>query len=229
VWNFALEELGRMNINFDPAWMSGKKQNWQNSLEFCEYRLHRVCLRKLLEWGWLFASACQNTIRSTLIPCNLQGKNFLYLIIISFDFFERHLASGLRDCRMSVIYCLTQSRAYYRFCIVQIVVASIYSIMIVVAHPWGVTKTEFQTTSCFLAGKDWNIKPYCNDVAFSQCRDSKLSLFSNMLVICVCLWVCVREGGLCVLVCVCVFKVCVVCLVCTNTDLRRATYAVPYI
>ena len=75
-WNFALEELGRMNINFDPAWMSGKKQNWQNSLEFCEYRLHRVCLRKLLEWGWLFASACQNTIRSTLIPCNLQGKNF---------------------------------------------------------------------------------------------------------------------------------------------------------
>jgi len=25
VWNFALEELGRININFDPAWMSGKK------------------------------------------------------------------------------------------------------------------------------------------------------------------------------------------------------------
>ena len=24
VWNSALEELGRMNINFDPAWMSGK-------------------------------------------------------------------------------------------------------------------------------------------------------------------------------------------------------------
>ena len=24
VWNIALEELGRMNINFDPAWMSGK-------------------------------------------------------------------------------------------------------------------------------------------------------------------------------------------------------------
>ena len=24
VWNFALEELGRMNIKFDPAWMSGK-------------------------------------------------------------------------------------------------------------------------------------------------------------------------------------------------------------
>jgi hypothetical protein len=24
VWNFALEELGRININFDPAWMSGK-------------------------------------------------------------------------------------------------------------------------------------------------------------------------------------------------------------
>ena len=23
-WNFALEELGRMNIKFDPAWMSGK-------------------------------------------------------------------------------------------------------------------------------------------------------------------------------------------------------------
>ncbi len=32
VWNFALEELGRMNINFDPAWMSGKKQNSQDSL-----------------------------------------------------------------------------------------------------------------------------------------------------------------------------------------------------
>ena len=31
VWNFALEELGRMNINFDPSWMSGKKQNSQNS------------------------------------------------------------------------------------------------------------------------------------------------------------------------------------------------------
>ena len=24
VWNIALEELGRININFDPAWMSGK-------------------------------------------------------------------------------------------------------------------------------------------------------------------------------------------------------------
>jgi hypothetical protein len=24
VWNFALEELGRINISFDPAWMSGK-------------------------------------------------------------------------------------------------------------------------------------------------------------------------------------------------------------
>ena len=24
VWNFAIEELGRININFDPAWMSGK-------------------------------------------------------------------------------------------------------------------------------------------------------------------------------------------------------------
>jgi hypothetical protein len=23
-WNFALEELGRMDIKFDPAWMSGK-------------------------------------------------------------------------------------------------------------------------------------------------------------------------------------------------------------
>ena len=23
VWNIALEELGRININFDPAWMSG--------------------------------------------------------------------------------------------------------------------------------------------------------------------------------------------------------------
>jgi hypothetical protein len=23
-YNFALEELGRMNINFDPAWVSGK-------------------------------------------------------------------------------------------------------------------------------------------------------------------------------------------------------------
>ena len=23
-YNFALEELGRMNVNFDPAWMSGK-------------------------------------------------------------------------------------------------------------------------------------------------------------------------------------------------------------
>jgi hypothetical protein len=31
VWNFAFEELGRININFDPAWMSGKKQNSQNS------------------------------------------------------------------------------------------------------------------------------------------------------------------------------------------------------
>jgi hypothetical protein len=26
-WNFAFEELGRININFDPAWMSGKNQN----------------------------------------------------------------------------------------------------------------------------------------------------------------------------------------------------------
>jgi len=26
VWNFALEELGKMNINFNPAWMSGKNQ-----------------------------------------------------------------------------------------------------------------------------------------------------------------------------------------------------------
>jgi hypothetical protein len=25
-WKFAFEELGRININFDPAWMSGKKQ-----------------------------------------------------------------------------------------------------------------------------------------------------------------------------------------------------------
>jgi hypothetical protein len=24
VWNFALEESGRMNINFDPAWISGE-------------------------------------------------------------------------------------------------------------------------------------------------------------------------------------------------------------
>ena len=24
VWNIALEELGRININFDSAWMSGK-------------------------------------------------------------------------------------------------------------------------------------------------------------------------------------------------------------
>jgi hypothetical protein len=31
VWNFALEELGRMNINFNPAWMSGKTTNLQNS------------------------------------------------------------------------------------------------------------------------------------------------------------------------------------------------------
>jgi hypothetical protein len=33
VWNFALEELGRININFDPAWMSGKNI----SLPFLEY------------------------------------------------------------------------------------------------------------------------------------------------------------------------------------------------
>ncbi len=113
---------------------------------------------------------------------------------------------------MSVIYFLTQSRAYYRFCIVQIVVASIYSIMIVVAHPWGVTKTEFQTTSCFLAGKDWNFKTYCN-----KSRRERLSLplrilNSRSFLICW-LFMCaserVREGGLCVLVWVCFYSVCV--------------------
>jgi hypothetical protein len=27
VWRFALEELARMKINFDPAWISGKNVN----------------------------------------------------------------------------------------------------------------------------------------------------------------------------------------------------------
>ena len=88
----------------------------------------------------------------------------------------------------------------------QIVVASIYSIMIATQHPWGVTfKPELQTTSCFLAGNDSNIKTYCNHaigVALSQCRDFKLSLCFNMLVIYVCLREYVRESGLCVYACV---------------------------
>ena len=46
VWNFAFEELGRINVNFDPAWMSGKKQIHRIHSE-CP--LHRVCLRKLLD------------------------------------------------------------------------------------------------------------------------------------------------------------------------------------
>jgi hypothetical protein len=39
VCNFAFEELGRMNINFDPAWMSGKNIRCQ---------VHRVFLLELL-------------------------------------------------------------------------------------------------------------------------------------------------------------------------------------
>jgi len=40
VWNFALEELGRININFDPAWMSGKNI----SLPFLELLIEADCL-----------------------------------------------------------------------------------------------------------------------------------------------------------------------------------------
>jgi hypothetical protein len=38
--------------------------------------LQHVCLRKLLERGWLFASAYQNTTRFILIQRNWEGKNF---------------------------------------------------------------------------------------------------------------------------------------------------------
>ena len=103
----------------------------------------------------------------------------------------------------------------------QIVVASIYSIMIATQHPWGVTfKPELQTTSCFLAGNDSNIKTYCNHaigVALSQCRDFKLSLCFNMLVIYVCLREYVRESGLCLYICVCV----IVCLVCKGGNKNK--------
>ena len=82
---------------------------------------------------------------------------------------------------------------YYRFCIVQIGFCGASSILVVMAHPWGATfETDFQTTSCFLAGTDWNIKTYCNDVALSQCRDSNLSLCLDMLVHCMyeCIYLC---------------------------------------
>ncbi len=104
----------------------------------------------------------------------------------------------------------------------QIVVASIYSIMIATQHPWGVTfKPELQTTSCFLAGKDLNMKTYCNHVALSQCRDSKLSPCLNMLVVYVCLRecsVCERVVHVCMCVCICVCAI--VCLVCTKVVTR---------
>jgi hypothetical protein len=107
----------------------------------------------------------------------------------------------------------SRNRAYCRFCIVQIVTASLYSIMVISDHPWGVTfETEFRTTSCFLAGKDWNIKNYSNHDALSQCRDSKLRtarvwktcLFdyvvehvcsNTMMSVYLCVLVSVRESG----------------------------------
>jgi hypothetical protein len=98
--------------------------------------------------------------------------------------------------------------------------------MVISDHPWGATfETEFRTTSCFLAGEDWNIKNYCNHDARSRCRDSKLShceSLENMFVwICCqtclfwyvgvsskfCVLVSVWESGVCervVCVCVCV-------------------------
>jgi hypothetical protein len=66
-WNFALEELGRMNIKFDPAWMSGK--NIRCTVSSFSIR------SRITGWAWLFACACQNTIRSTLIRCHSKGKN----------------------------------------------------------------------------------------------------------------------------------------------------------
>ena len=87
-------------------------------------------------------------------------------------------------------------------------------VMALIEHPWGVTfDTEFRASSCFLAGEDYNIKKYCNDVALSQCRDSNLPLCLDMSVYCMylCALVTLRESG----VCVCVsFSVCVCVCVC---------------
>jgi hypothetical protein len=54
VWNFALEELGRMNINFNPAWMSGKKQNLQNPQSISI----TPCLRSKITRLWLTVHIC---------------------------------------------------------------------------------------------------------------------------------------------------------------------------
>ncbi len=94
-------------------------------------------------------------------------------------------------------------------------------VMALIEHPWGVTfDTEFRASSCFLAGEDYNIKKYCNDVALSQCRDSNLSLcldqslalfgYVGVLHVFICARECVSECC----VCVCLsFSVCLsVCL-----------------
>ena len=82
-WNFALEELGRMNIKFDPAWMSGKNIS---------------CTVSSFSNNWLMLTVCicvQNTIRSTLIHSNWKGKNlqrtFLFRSCGFWEALRRHL------------------------------------------------------------------------------------------------------------------------------------------
>ena len=98
VWNFALEELGRMNINFNPAWMSGKKQNLQNS----QWISITPCLHSKITRLWLTVRICVPEYNKVYFdPLQLKrqesSRNFLLIMWLLKDF-RRTLIFRLHVC-----------------------------------------------------------------------------------------------------------------------------------
>jgi len=90
-WNFAFEELGRININFDPAWMSGKKPNSRNSQQICV----ATCLPSEITRLRLTVRICVPEYNKVYFdPLQLRRqeicKNLIYLIM---RFFLKDVAS----------------------------------------------------------------------------------------------------------------------------------------
>jgi len=76
-----------------------------------------------------------------------------------------------------VIVCArARVRAFYRFCIVQIALASLYSILLgtsfVNIEDKDTNTHKIPAYTCLLGGKDTNTDIYCNHVALTCCRDS---------------------------------------------------------